>query len=36
MKLLKKSEDIAAGFIFLSSNYRLSVTGTTLEIDGGY
>jgi len=36
MKRLGKSEEIAAGFIFLASDDSSFVTGTTLEIDGGY
>ncbi len=36
MKRLGKSEEIASGFIFLASDDSSFVTGTTLEIDGGY
>jgi len=36
MKRLGKSEEIAAGFIFLASDESSFVTGTILEIDGGY
>lgn len=36
MARLGKSEEVAAGFIFLASNDSSFVTGTTLEIDGGY
>jgi len=36
MKRLGKSEEIAAGFIFLASDDSSFITGTTLEIDGGY
>jgi NAD(P)-dependent dehydrogenase (short-subunit alcohol dehydrogenase family) len=36
MKRLGKSDEIAAGFIFLASDDSSFVTGTTLEIDGGY
>jgi len=36
MKRLGNAEEIAKGFIFLASNDSLFVTGTALEIDGGY
>lgn len=36
MKRLGKSEEVASGFIFLSSDDSSFVTGTALEIDGGY
>jgi NAD(P)-dependent dehydrogenase (short-subunit alcohol dehydrogenase family) len=36
MKRLGKSEEIATGFIFLVSDESSFITGTTLEIDGGY
>ena len=36
MKRLGKSEEVAKGFIFLASDDSSFVTGTTLEIDGGY
>ncbi len=36
MKRLGKSEEIASGFIFLASGESSFVTGTALEIDGGY
>lgn len=36
MKRLGKSEEVAKGFIFLASDESSFVTGTTLEIDGGY
>lgn len=36
MKRLGKSEEIASGFIFLASDDGTFVTGTCLEIDGGY
>jgi NAD(P)-dependent dehydrogenase (short-subunit alcohol dehydrogenase family) len=36
MARLGKSEEIAAGFIFLASNESSFITGTTLDIDGGY
>lgn len=36
MKRLGKSEEIADGFIFLASDDSSFITGTTLEIDGGY
>jgi len=36
MKRLGKSEEVAKGFIFLASDDNSFVTGTTLEIDGGY
>lgn len=36
MRRLGKSEEIAAGFIFLASSDSSFMTGTTLEIDGGY
>lgn len=36
MKRLGKSEEIAAGFIFLATDDSSFITGTTLEIDGGY
>lgn len=36
MKRLGKSPEIAAGFIFLASDDSSFMTGTALEIDGGY
>ena len=36
IKRLGKSEEIASGFIFLASDDSLFMTGTTLEMDGGY
>lgn len=36
MKRLGKSEEIANGFIFLASDESSFVSGTALEIDGGY
>jgi NAD(P)-dependent dehydrogenase (short-subunit alcohol dehydrogenase family) len=36
MKRLGKSEEVASGFIFLSSEESSFVTGTTIEIDGGF
>ena len=36
MKRLGKSEEIANGFIFLACDDSSFVSGTTLEIDGGY
>ncbi len=36
MKRLGKSEEIANGFIFLASEDSSFVSGTSLEIDGGY
>jgi NAD(P)-dependent dehydrogenase (short-subunit alcohol dehydrogenase family) len=36
MKRLGKSEEVAAGFIFLASDESSFITGITLEIDGGY
>ena len=36
MKRLGRSEEIANGFIFLACNDSSFVTGTALEIDGGY
>lgn len=36
MKRLGKSEEIAMGFIFLASDDSSFVSGTSLEIDGGY
>jgi len=36
MKRLGKAEEIAKGFIFLASDDSSFVSGTTLEIDGGY
>jgi NAD(P)-dependent dehydrogenase (short-subunit alcohol dehydrogenase family) len=36
MKRLGKPEEVAAGFIFLASDDSTFMTGTTLEIDGGY
>lgn len=36
MKRLGKPEEIASGFIFLASDESSFITGTTLEIDGGY
>jgi NAD(P)-dependent dehydrogenase (short-subunit alcohol dehydrogenase family) len=36
MKRLGKSEEIANGFIFLAADESSFITGTSLEIDGGY
>jgi NAD(P)-dependent dehydrogenase (short-subunit alcohol dehydrogenase family) len=36
MKRLGQSEEIAKGFLFLASDDSQFITGTTLEIDGGY
>jgi NAD(P)-dependent dehydrogenase (short-subunit alcohol dehydrogenase family) len=36
MKRLGRSDEIAGGFIFLASNDSSFVSGTTLDIDGGY
>lgn len=36
MRRLGKSEEVANGFIFLVSNESSFITGTTIEIDGGY
>jgi NAD(P)-dependent dehydrogenase (short-subunit alcohol dehydrogenase family) len=36
MKRLGKPEEIAKGFIFLASDDSTFISGTTLEIDGGY
>jgi NAD(P)-dependent dehydrogenase (short-subunit alcohol dehydrogenase family) len=36
MKRLGKAEEIADGFMFLASNESTFITGTTLEIEGGY
>jgi len=36
MKRLGSSAEIAAGFIFLASSESSFITGTALEIDGGY
>jgi NAD(P)-dependent dehydrogenase (short-subunit alcohol dehydrogenase family) len=36
MKRFGKSEEVASGFIFLASDDSSFVTGTALEIDGGY
>lgn len=36
MKRLGKADEIATGFIFLASDDSSFVSGTTLEIDGGY
>lgn len=36
MKRLGKAEEIANGFIFLACDDSSFVSGTTLEIDGGY
>jgi NAD(P)-dependent dehydrogenase (short-subunit alcohol dehydrogenase family) len=36
MKRLGKSEEIAKGFIFLATDESSFITGTSLEIDGGY
>ncbi|MEO7087521.1 MAG: 3-oxoacyl-ACP reductase FabG [Bacteroidia bacterium] len=36
MKRLGKAEEIAKGFIFLASNDSSFISGTALEIDGGY
>ena len=36
MKRMGKSEEIASGFIFLACDDSSFITGTKLEIDGGY
>jgi len=36
MKRFGNSEEIASGFIFLASNESSFMTGTTMEMDGGY
>jgi NAD(P)-dependent dehydrogenase (short-subunit alcohol dehydrogenase family) len=36
MKRLGKSEEIASSFIFLASNESTFITGTALEIEGGF
>jgi len=36
MKRLGKAEEIAKGFVFLASDDSKFITGTSLEIDGGY
>lgn len=36
MKRLGKSEEVAKGFIFLACDDSSFMTGTALEIDGGY
>jgi len=36
LKRLGKSEEIASGFIFLACEDGLFITGTAMEIDGGY
>lgn len=36
MKRLGKSEEIASAFIFLASDESSFMTGTALEVDGGY
>ena len=36
MKRFGKSEEIAKGFIFLATDDSAFVTGSTLEVDGGY
>lgn len=36
MKRFGKSEEIASGFMFLACSESSFITGTTLEIDGGY
>ncbi|MCX6352159.1 MAG: SDR family oxidoreductase [Bacteroidetes bacterium] len=36
MKHLGKAEEIANGFLFLACRDSSFITGTTLEIDGGY
>jgi NAD(P)-dependent dehydrogenase (short-subunit alcohol dehydrogenase family) len=36
MKRLGHSEEVANAFIFLASEYSSFMTGTTLEVDGGY
>jgi NAD(P)-dependent dehydrogenase (short-subunit alcohol dehydrogenase family) len=36
LKRLGKPEEIASGFIFLSTDKSSFMTGTALEIDGGY
>jgi NAD(P)-dependent dehydrogenase (short-subunit alcohol dehydrogenase family) len=36
LKRLGQSEEIANGFIFLASNESSFMTGTAIEIDGGY
>jgi len=36
VKRLGTSEEVATGFIFLASDESSFITGTSLEIDGGY
>jgi len=36
MKRLGKAEEIANGFIFLASDDSSFMSGTAVEIDGGY
>jgi NAD(P)-dependent dehydrogenase (short-subunit alcohol dehydrogenase family) len=36
MKYLGKSDEVAAGFIFLASDDSSFMSGTTLETDGGF
>ena len=36
MKRLGKADEIANGFVFLASDDSSFVSGTALEIDGGY
>jgi NAD(P)-dependent dehydrogenase (short-subunit alcohol dehydrogenase family) len=36
VKRLGTPEEIASGFIFLASDDSTFMTGTTLEMDGGY
>jgi len=36
MKRLGKSEEVASGFIFLASDDSSFLTGTALEIEGGF
>ena len=36
MKRMGRSEEVASGFIFLACDESSFITGTKLEIDGGY
>jgi NAD(P)-dependent dehydrogenase (short-subunit alcohol dehydrogenase family) len=36
MKRLGEAEEVAKGFLFLASNESSFITGSTIEIDGGY
>ena len=36
MNRLGKADEIADGFMFLASNQSSFISGTTIEIDGGY